>query len=606
MISAMDSLPIFFAVFWKSGVALGAALAINRLFRNKSADVRRLVLSTAVIAMFVAAAAVPVLPRWTAVIPLWFQAQRPPAQAVTERASTPEIIDDSEDTTDTQLPAAKPTAHLIDLRPWVLPLIWIVGAATLLARFAINLYGLRRLRMASDAMIDAALPRGVQLCGSETIGAPVTWGIVRPIILVPAGFEELPAECRDAVLHHELAHIRAHDFMMRVLAEIARALIWFQPLMWIVWRQLREEQELACDNRVLAAGGKPSAYARLLMDWDVTPGLDSLIAVGIANRSCLKRRLYALLNPDLRRDRVAKAGIAGACLLGMAAALPLAAISFAQAKPPQPALAYVAQPDPPARAPLVPNPPVQVAQAQARTVPAHAPAFEVASIKPWQQRLEIGGIHVYPGGRIEFRGCTVHYLIESAFNLQDFQVSGGAAWIQNDRYDIDAKPPASSKSSQYMPPYQKAPMLEEQRQMLQSLLAERFQFKYHRETREGPVYLLVKGNKPLKMTDSKDKGEFPWAGFRGGPRFPAGIVGINESMEDLASRLAVPLGRLVLDRTGITGSFDFRAEYAPDDLRPDIVGIILTSVQDLGLKLEPSRGPVETIMIDHIEKPSAN
>ena len=220
---------------------------------------------------------------------------------------------------------------------------------------------------------------------------------------------------------------------------------------------------------------------------------------------------------------------------------------------------------------------------------------------------EVGGIHVFPGGRIEFRGCTPQYLIQQAFQLQRFQVAGGPAWLQNDRYDIDAKPPASSKSSQYMPPYQKAPMVAEQRQMLLQLLTERFQFQFHRETREGPVYMLVRGSKPLHMSDPKDKGEFPWAGaVRGGLPFADGIQGINESMADLAWRLAGALERPVLDRTGISGSFDFRAGYPSGEPRPDVVDVILTSVQELGLKLQSSRGPVETIVVDHIEKPSAN
>jgi uncharacterized protein (TIGR03435 family) len=89
--------------------------------------------------------------------------------------------------------------------------------------------------------------------------------------------------------------------------------------------------------------------------------------------------------------------------------------------------------------------------------------------------------------------------------------------VQEDRYDIDAKPPASSKSSKSMPPYAKAPPNEEQRQMLQSLLVERFGLNYHRETREGPVYLLLKGNKALKLVDAKEKNAYPWAGgIRGG------------------------------------------------------------------------------------------
>jgi uncharacterized protein (TIGR03435 family) len=228
------------------------------------------------------------------------------------------------------------------------------------------------------------------------------------------------------------------------------------------------------------------------------------------------------------------------------------------------------------------------------------PAFDVASIKPWTSH-EIGGVYTYPGGRVTFRGCTLEYLIQQAFNIQQFQVSGGPAWIRSERYDIDAKPPESSKSSQSMPPYPKAPMNEEQRRMLQSLLVGRFQLQYHRDTRDGPVYLLVKGNKPLKMTDSKDKGEFPWSRVTG-----EGLVGINESMIDLAWRLSQTLARPVLDQTAISGSFDFHVEYPSGDAPPDVVAETLATVQGLGLKLEPSKGTVETIVIERAEKPSAN
>ncbi len=130
----------------------------------------------------------------------------------------------------------------------------------------------------------------------------------------------------------------------------------------------------------------------------------------------------------------------------------------------------------------------------AQQAPGTTPAFEVASVKPTTSR-ELGGVYTYPGGRVGFRGCTLQYLVEQAFNLQPFQLSGGPGWMQTERYDIDATPPASSASSKSMPPYAKAPMNDEQRQMLQALLAERFQLKYHRETREGPVYLLVKGTR---------------------------------------------------------------------------------------------------------------
>jgi uncharacterized protein (TIGR03435 family) len=235
-----------------------------------------------------------------------------------------------------------------------------------------------------------------------------------------------------------------------------------------------------------------------------------------------------------------------------------------------------------------------------------APQFEVASVKPAATH-EIGGARTYPGGRVEFRGCLLHYLIELAFDVQDFQVSGGPVWIASDRYDIDAKPPASSKSSQSRPPYSKAPMNEEQRQMLQSLLAERFHLNYHRESREGPVYLLVKTNKPLKMAEPQEKNAFPWSGSPAGGMITGdGLAGVNESMADLARRLGPYLGRPVLDRSGLTASYDFRTEYRPEGERPDVVSMIFACLQDLGLKLEASKGPIEAIVIEHAEKPSAN
>ena len=425
MTTPFEFRPVLSAVFWKSGIALGAALCISRMLRSRSADLRRLVFSTTIVAILVAAAATPMLPRWTAVTPLWFHFQRSAPAAVAESSLSSPMVDDAAQRT---APPGRPmspqtSSRRIDLNAWLIPLIWFAGAATLLTRFGINLRWLHRLRKASDAVTDVALlakcgaARRVRLWRNDAIGAPVTWGIVRPVILVPAGFEELPAESRDAVIRHELAHIQAHDFLMRGLAEIARALIWFQPLVWIVWRQLREEQELACDNRVLAAGGKPSAYAKLLLDWDARPAMDSLIAVGIAHRSCLKRRLYALLDTDLPRDTVATAEVAGALFLALAAALPLAAISFTQAVPVQPEPAHALQLASPA--PLRPT--ARLAQAQTAQTPVKAPApqpaaqaaprprFDVVSIKPCKPGVT-NGTPVFAGdsspGRLSI-GCGI-------------------------------------------------------------------------------------------------------------------------------------------------------------------------------------------------------
>jgi uncharacterized protein (TIGR03435 family) len=179
--------------------------------------------------------------------------------------------------------------------------------------------------------------------------------------------------------------------------------------------------------------------------------------------------------------------------------------------------------------------------------------------------------------------------------------------MQSDRYDIDAAVPATSKSRDSMPPYRKSPMNDEQRRMLQSLLEERFQLKFHREQMDAPVYLLVRTGKALKLSEPKDKSAYPWAGgLRGGMIVGDGLAGMNESMADLARRLSPYLERQVLDRTGLTGSFDFRTEYPLEDGRPNVIASIVACLRDIGLKLEPSKAPVGKIVIERAGKPSAN
>ncbi len=151
--------------------------------------------------------------------------------------------------------------------------------------------------------------------------------------------------------------------------------------------------------------------------------------------------------------------------------------------------------------------------------------------------------------------------------------------MRSDRYDIDAKPPDFAKSKESMPAYSKVPLSQEQRQMLQALLAERFGLRFHRETREGAVFLLEKGSRPLKWSESKDRDKFPWANI-----VADGLRGENENMPDLASRLSEMLARPVIDRTGITGSYDFRISYVQPDDRQDTIAAIHTTLRDLGLK----------------------
>jgi uncharacterized protein (TIGR03435 family) len=202
-------------------------------------------------------------------------------------------------------------------------------------------------------------------------------------------------------------------------------------------------------------------------------------------------------------------------------------------------------------------------------------------------------------------GRTFH--VQLAFDFQEFQITGQADWMKTDRFDIEATVPPGSRSNTANPPIAKTPMNDEQRRMLQTLLAERFDLRYRQDTTEGPVYLLTRTGKALKMADAKDKNAFPWSGGpSGGMIMGDGLRGINESMPDLAQRLSRYMGRPVLDRTGLPGSFDFETRYSVDGQRPDVIGMILTCLNDIGLKLEPSKGQIERIVIEQARMPTAN
>jgi uncharacterized protein (TIGR03435 family) len=699
---------IFWAVFWKSGAGLGAALCVNRLLWRKSADLRRLVLSTTIATLLMAAAAFPVMPRWTAMVPLWLSFQQPSHASVSyQPADQAPLAEEPEPA----MPAvgrtpAEASARHIDFTPWIVPLIWSLGAAILLSRFAINLRGLRRLRAASEPVTDAQVlreaaryGRGVQLWQNDTIAAPVTWGIFRPVILVPAGFEGLTAECRDAVLCHEAAHIQSGDFLMRTLAEIARAAIWFQPLMWIVRRRLHEEQELACDNRVLASGGKPSTYAKLLLDWDARPGMDFLIAVGIANRSCLKRRLYALLDPGLRRDTVAKAGVACAWLLGLAAALPLAAVSVTQDAPPRPATVRANRLDtthldtthadtaaPVQIAQAAPSSPPPARRPAPAPAPAPAPKFDAASIKPCQpgdgpgrsgkgdmgksggvdpnMPEGVGGYFRASPGRLDITCGSILTMVDFAYVGQGGKpllnnpggpmreaesINGVPKWAMAPRYTIHAEtddPVANGPTQGEGGRTPAAALL--YGPMLQGLLEERFQLKLHRVVEEAPMYALTvaKGGfklKPMKDGDCTEPlhvagggtimnrgpigpDDEPYCHWFGWPSHGPNrtLIGGGATIDRLAAELGeLVLDRKVFDRTGISGVYNFRLEYAPDENTPctglaqmcavdpnsDIpagANIFTAIEQQLGLKLEQVKGPKEHIVVDHVEPPSEN
>jgi uncharacterized protein (TIGR03435 family) len=241
---------------------------------------------------------------------------------------------------------------------------------------------------------------------------------------------------------------------------------------------------------------------------------------------------------------------------------------------------------------------------------AQAPArqeFEVASIKLSDPDDGRTLVQVLPGGGLRTSGATVKFLVSLAYDITMFNIAGGPSWVNSDRFSILAK--ANGFEPEPYDPRQITQrqydsMREQMRPKLQTLLADRFQLQLHRETREEPVYSLVVGKNGAKLQPSKD-----FHGLGGGKgQFKAN----GASMEMLAGALAGQLGRPVIDRTGLAGAFDFKLEWTPDAAQADTAPVdagpsLFTALEEqLGLKLQSTKGPAEVIVIDRVERPSEN
>jgi uncharacterized protein (TIGR03435 family) len=224
-------------------------------------------------------------------------------------------------------------------------------------------------------------------------------------------------------------------------------------------------------------------------------------------------------------------------------------------------------------------------------------SFEVASIKtaPVDSR-EGRDFRVLPGGRLHITNMPLKQIVLEAFGIKQYQLSGGPAWLNSDTFDIDAKAEGDPSRSQMMV-------------MLQHLLAERCGLQVHRETHEGNVYILtvVKGGPKLKPSTATDSYVRL---YRNTPRELPGVnytIGAQKvTMAQFADGLVdMHLQRPVFDRTGISGEYDLKLNYAIAD-DPEAPSIFTAIQEQLGLKLETAKGPIETLIIDRVEKPTAN
>jgi uncharacterized protein (TIGR03435 family) len=229
--------------------------------------------------------------------------------------------------------------------------------------------------------------------------------------------------------------------------------------------------------------------------------------------------------------------------------------------------------------------------------PQAADTFEIAAIHPSHTDSMNTQMRGEPGGRYLIENVTLRSLIRNAYGLLPFQIVGEPKWTEVDRYDINAKN-ASGKdiTSESLKP------------LLQGLLAERFHFKAHWETREEPVMALVVDKDGSKLTARTDTPQPGMNTSRISGKATARATGVP--MVRLADELGFRLQRFVVDQTGLTGSYDFFLHWNPDTETPaeDSTEPPLATAlhEQLGLKLVPTKGPVKVLVIDSAEKPTEN
>jgi bla regulator protein blaR1 len=233
--------------------------------------------------------------------------------------------------------------------------------------------------------------------------------------------------------------------------------------------------------------------------------------------------------------------------------------------------------------------------------------FEVASIKPTVNDTGKGGLEILSGGGLRMGGVTLKQLISFAYGVHEERISGGPNWISSTSYNVLAKPenphPADIGQTTFAPG---TPGWTRVEQRLQSLLEERFQLVFHKDSKESSGYALVPAKGGVKLgsnlRESQDQGNASTMRSRGA------INGRRGSMQMLSTVLGNMLGRPVEDRTGLAGTYDYKLEYPqegpPSEISSDVRGVFSALQEQLGLKLESAKVTTTTIVVERAEKPT--
>ncbi len=436
----------------------------------------------------------------------------------------------------------------------------------------------------------------IELLSSRASLEPGIFGVAHPVLVWPEGISKHLEDAHlDGILAHELCHVRRRDNLAAAIHMVVEAIFWFHPLVWWLGARLLEERERACDEEVLELGSDRQIYAEsILKVCEFCVGSPLACVSGVTGADLKKRMVYIMTkNLSCKLDFSRKLLLSAAGLF--AVAVP---IVFGVLKPPQ-----------------------SRAASQAQSGAALASAFEIASITPNKNGEPMAGFKIkgrpahaimWKPDRFMATNFSLPMLLQRVYDVQAEQILGGPAWFNSENFDVDAHVDKSVADDlgKLTPDQSK---LERQR-MLQVLFGDRFKLTLHHETRELPVYVLVIPTNGPKIQPSKPGDTYPNGLKRPDDGQPQGpglwwpeegkLIGQGVSVSSLVRSLSQKLGgRIVVDKTGLTGDYDFTLQWT----REENQAALLTAIQEqLGLKLETQKLPIDVLVIDHAEMPSGN
>jgi bla regulator protein BlaR1 len=503
-----------------------------------------------------------------------------------------------------------PLANVVQMLPAVLAVLWLCGFLVVAITWVI------RWRRMSAAMRNAVplrvgrevetlrrlegaggIRKRIEIFLSRASVEPGIFGIARPVLVWPNGISERLDDAHvEAILAHEVGHVRRRDNLFAAIHMLVEAIFWFHPLVWFLGSRLVEEREVACDEEVLELGGERQVYAEsILKICEFCVGSPLACVSGVTGADLKKRIVRIMTGGSMRKMNFGKKILLGGAAMA-AIAVPVA-FGLAHAAP---------------------------RGRQSQNAGANVPEYkyEVASIKPTKSS---GNSHSSHTTEDEFNtsNTSLTRLIRQAYGLSlgrdfdDGRVVGAPGWANSDSYDIDAK--MDSSAADALKKLKQSEQIIARQRMLRALLADRFKLVVHTETKEFPVYVLGIAKNGPKLHEAKPDDTYA-NGYKLANGSPAG-VGFDSDKEGevtaqgvtaarLADWLSRQVGRTVIDKTGLSGKYDFKLEWNPDsgdDSSGDKAAAVLVAVQQqLGLKLESGKWPVEIIVVDHAERPTGN